>query len=295
VIRALYGLFMMVMFCLASAPAPCRQLEVVQSGVTIRYAWDDSAGRKVVELCQQALADRGEELLAAVVPAGRGLQPIDCLLMRTAEFADRFGATLPDWGIGVALGSGRVIAIDYERQPGIGRSIQEVFLHELAHAAVFQVSEGVWLPAWFHEGVAMLLSGEWRVFDTVNLVLSGSIPALDRLEGPFPAQANWADQAYRTSLLAVDTVRRWYGDDAIGRIIASSAQAGDFERGFAAVTGETVGSFTGKFGRSVHHRFGWLFMLTRWPTLFVLMALLFTVGAIARLIRNRRRLAEMPE
>ena len=40
---------------------------------------------------------------------------------------------------------------------------------------------------------------------------------------------------------------------------------------------------------------GWLVLLTRWPALFVLLALLLAVGAIARVIRTRRRLAAMPD
>ena len=42
-------------------------------------------------------------------------------------------------------------------------------------------------------------------------------------------------------------------------------------------------------------RFGWLVVITRWPALFVLLALVLFVGAVARLIRNRRRLAAMDD
>ncbi len=42
-------------------------------------------------------------------------------------------------------------------------------------------------------------------------------------------------------------------------------------------------------------RFGWLVALTRWPTLFVLMALVLLVGAGRKLILARRRLAAMDD
>jgi hypothetical protein len=38
-----------------------------------------------------------------------------------------------------------------------------------------------------------------------------------------------------------------------------------------------------------------LITLTRWPSLFVLLALVFLVGGLVRLIRRRRRLAAMPD
>jgi hypothetical protein len=42
-------------------------------------------------------------------------------------------------------------------------------------------------------------------------------------------------------------------------------------------------------------RFGWLVLVTRWPTLFVLLALVLAVAAIGRVARSRRRLAAMPD
>jgi hypothetical protein len=42
-------------------------------------------------------------------------------------------------------------------------------------------------------------------------------------------------------------------------------------------------------------RFGWVLALGRWPTLFVLMSVLFVVGAVRRMLRSRRRLREMAD
>jgi hypothetical protein len=151
------------------------------------------------------------------------------------------------------------------------------------------------VPAWFHEGVAQHVSGEWRFRDTVSLILDGSVPDLRGLEGRFPGNAQWADRAYRTSLLAVDTLVDRYGEDVIGELVLATRLRGDFRYAFPAVTGTDYETFTADFAQSMRIRFGWLVTITRWPTLFVLLALGFALGALLRIRRTRRRLAELAD
>jgi hypothetical protein len=251
--------------------------------------------RATAERCATALDQRGAWLAATLLPADQEADTIRCLLMGTAAFRSHFATRLPDWGVGAALPGGRAIAIDYERVPEIGRSVEEVFLHELTHALVHQAVNEIWLPVWFQEGVALWFSGEWRFLDTVQVVLDGNLPELGRLEGAFPAHAAGADQAYRTSLLAITSLRRWYGEDVLSRLLAATEREQDFQVAFRQVTGETLAGFTARFAGDMRLRFGWLIALTRWPTFFALLALLFAAGAVARLIRNRRRLAAMTD
>jgi hypothetical protein len=252
-------------------------------------------GEAAAKRCQRALQNRGVELAAAILSPGRQSQPIQCLLLDSETFRAQFGDRLPDWGIGVALSSGRVVALDVERQSQVGRSVEEVFLHELAHALVFQTTDGVWLPTWFHEGIALWKSGEWRFLDTVSVILSGGLPDLIDLSGPFPANDAWADQAYRTSLLAVETLQKEHGPEVVSRLLVASHRTGDFATAFAEVTGEQVEAFAERFAAGMKIRFGWLVWITRWPGLFTLASILFAVAALVRLIRRRRRLAEMPD
>jgi hypothetical protein len=251
--------------------------------------------RATAERCATVLGRQGAALVGTLLPAGQAADTIRCLLTGTANFQARFAGRLPDWGVGVALPNGRAVAIDYERVPEIGRSVEEVFLHELTHALVRQAVGEVWLPTWFQEGVALWFSGEWRFLDTVQVVLDGNLPELGRLEGAFPARAAGADQAYRTSLLAITALRRWHGEDIVPRLLTATGQEQDFEVAFRRVTGETLDGFAARFAGDMRLRYGWLIALTRWPTLFTLLALLFAAGATARLIRNRRRLAAMSD
>ncbi len=257
----------------------------------VAFTWREPPGQAAVARCRTALARRGSEITAEVVPAAITLSPVHCFLLDGASFQKHFGDRLPDWGIGVALPDGRTLALDYERIPEIGRSVEQVFLHELTHAVIFQAGGDVWLPAWFHEGAAMWHSGEWRFTDTVALVLNGTLPSLWRLQDRFPAAAAWADQAYRTSLLAYETLRKDYGPDVCSRLIAAARRTGQFETAFLEVTGDPLEVFVDRFAGAMKLRFGWLFTVTRWPTLFVLLAAAFLVGAALRAVRNRRRLA----
>jgi hypothetical protein len=101
--------------------------------------------------------------------------------------------------------------------------------------------------------------------------------------------------AYRTSLLAVERLRRWYGADILTRLMEATAREGDFPAAFATVTGDALDTFEARFNGAMQLRYGWVVLIFRWPTLFVLMALVFVVGAIRRIVRSRRRLAAMAD
>lgn len=267
----------------------------VASPPVVVFQLEAEEGRLALQACRQAWQEHGATVTGALLPAEFRADSVRCLVLTTAGFDRLFGGRLPDWGVGVALPSGRLIALDYERLPAVGRSVREVFLHEMVHALLLQGARGVALPTWLHEGTAMRLSGEWRFVDTVSVALSGRLPDLQRLRSAFPGGAAPADRAYRTSLLAVSYLQEQYGDDVVARLVATAAETGDFAAAFAAVTGDDLGRFEVRFAGAMKLKYGWLVMIFRWPTLFVLLALVLAIGAVAKIVRTRRRLAAMEE
>ncbi len=261
----------------------------------VMFRVENEAARAAADICIAAWQERGLEFSSNLLPAGALTDTIHCLVMGTEAFRSNFSGRLPDWGVGVALPSGRLIALDYARLPAVGKGVKEVFLHEMVHALLFQGGKEAYYPAWFHEGTAMLYSGEWKFKDTVSLALEGRVPRLDRLRGPFPSSTAGADRAYRTSLLAVNRLQQKHGPGVVLRLIEAAARTGDFEIAFFEVTNQSLEDFHLDFDRAMNLRFGWLVMLTRWPGLFVLMALVFAFGAIRKIILTRRRLAEMDD
>lgn len=265
----------------------------------VAFRYEDEPGRLSATVCAEAWAAGAPQLAAAlgIEPAAPGAAPdtVACLVLGTASFGRLFGGALPDWGVGVALPGGRVVAVDHERLPAVGRGVREVFLHEMVHALLMRESGGAALPTWLHEGLAMRLSGEWRFSDTVSLALEGRVPDLWDLRGPFPGAAGRAQRAYLTSELAVGRLLDEHGPGVVPRLLAAARRDGDVRAAFAEATGAPLEVFEDRFARAMRLRFGWLVMLTRWPALFVLLALVLAVAALARLARNRRRLAAMPD
>jgi hypothetical protein len=261
----------------------------------VRFGYDSEASRTAAEDCAEIWTREGPGLAAALLPAGSRVDTVDCLVVGTAEFARLFARLTPDWGVGVTAAGGRLVAIDRERLPAVGRGVGQVFMHEMVHALMLQTAGGVWMPSWFVEGAAQRWSGEWRFVDTVSLVFDGRVPDLGTLQHPFPADPHRADRAYRTSLLAVGRLEDRHGPGATARVLAETAARGAFSDGFLAATGETHGEFAREFDARMRLRFGWLAVITSWPTLFVIMAVVMGVAGTRHLLAARRRLAEMDD
>jgi hypothetical protein len=267
----------------------------------IAFRVEDEPGRKAAGQCAELWAAEAPRLAAELGLAlpdqaqAAARDTVECLVLGTAAFSRLFGNRLPDWGVGVALPGGGVVAVDHARLPAVGRGLREVFLHEMTHALLMRAGGDVSLPAWLHEGLAMRLSGEWRFSDTVTLAMEGRVPDLSDLRGAFPGGAQRAARAYLTSELAVDRLLDTFGQDVVRRLLEATRRTGDFREAFASVTGAPLEVFENRFASAMNLRFGWLVVITRWPALFVLLALVLVVGAVARLIRNRRRLAAMDD
>jgi hypothetical protein len=283
----------------AAAAPPPQGLPSTRGLPVVAFQVGDESSRRAAEVCAAAWAEAAPALAAALgigaLPPGAAPDTVTCLIVGTAAFGRLFSGALPDWGVGVALAGGRVIALDHERLPAVGRGVREVFLHEMTHALLMREAGGADLPAWLHEGLAMRLSGEWRFIDTVSLALEGRVPDLWDLRGPFPGAAGRANRAYLTSELAVGRLLAEHGDGVVPRLLEAVRRTGDYRAAFAEATGAPLEVFEDRFARSMQLRFGWLVLWTRWPALFVLLALVLAVGAVARLARNRRRLAAMAD
>ena len=291
-VGAIYGL---VLGGLLLGAAGGRAQDTPYPAPPVQFVVATAADREAAEICAEAWTRRGPVLVAELWPAGTVADTVRCLLMDSPTFSRTFANRLPDWGVGVALPDGRVIALDHGRIPAVGRGLAEVFLHEMVHALLFQGAQRHPLPAWLHEGTAMLYSGEWRFSDTVSLVLAGRVPELGRLRGRFPAPAVLADRAYRTSLLAVNRLRDRYGVEVIRHLLQETARTGDFDTAFLTVTGQSLEEFSNDFDAAMRLRFGWVTLLVSWPGLFVVLTLVFAIGGGRKLILTRRRLAEMAD
>jgi hypothetical protein len=261
----------------------------------VRFEAESRAGWAIAEQCQAVWQAEGPGLADVLLPSAVTPDTVVCLVLGTPSFQRLFGTQLPDWGVGVAVGHGRLVALDYSRLPAVGRGAREVFLHEMVHALLFQGAQGQWLPTWLHEGAAMRYAGEWRFTDTVSLIMDGRVPDLASLQSAFPGSSHRADRAYRTSLLAVDRLLDQHGPAVIGDLVAATVEHENFPAAFAAVTGQADTDFYADFAAAMRLRYGWLVLVTRWPGLFVLLALVLLIGGGRKMLLSRRRLAQMAD
>lgn len=278
-------LFAFLVFAAAAAAAPSApEVEFVSVDVASDFA---AAARDI-------WAAQAPAVVEAVWPYAQAPRRIRVELHRTAGFRERTGGWIQDWGVGVATSDW--IAIDVTRVDAVGHTLAHVLMHELTHCLLSQGLRGVDdVPAWFHEGVAQNVSGEWKVRDAVSLVLGGGVPDLRTLEDRFPSSADWADRAYRTSLLAASRLEEWYGPEVVTDLVLAARARGSFGAAFGVVTGDSLDGFAVRFGKEIRLDYGWLFIVTRWPTLFVIMALVFLAGAALKRRRNLAEIEAMPD
>ncbi|MBT4291459.1 hypothetical protein HOD41_02110, partial [bacterium] len=148
------------------------------ASIPIQFIVEPGLNSSAEQKCREALATTGSEIYDELMPGHLQMQPVKCYLLTAETFQRELGNRLPDWGVGVAFPDGRTIVIDCQTAPDVRRGIDEIFLHELVHILLMQSALEVRLPHWFHEGVAQKLSGEWRVKDTLSVILSGRVPSL---------------------------------------------------------------------------------------------------------------------
>ncbi len=132
---------------------------------------------------------------------------ISVILYSQEEFRGVTGAHA--WTGGIYDGKIRVPLRGFA---GAGREADRLLAHEYAHALVAEMTRGR-APAWFDEGIAQRVSGEWSDFRAraaaARLREEGLIP-LESLEPSFAtiADAGLAERAYDQAYLAVDYLTR---------------------------------------------------------------------------------------
>lgn len=242
----------------------------------------------------RAIWERGAaDVQERLWPYARAPQPITVHLMDSPAYAEWTAGWLGDWTVGAA--GADWIALDVQRFRAVGQTLEHVLLHEYAHCLIRQgAGERAQVPRWFHEGAAQLVAREWRLGDSVALILDGGAPDLRTLDQGLDGARN-AAAFYRASLLAATRLEERYGPEVLRDLVLQLRSHGDFPTAFTRVTGESYDVFAAEFGDSVRLRFGWLFVITRWPTLFVLAAVAFLAGALLKRRRDLRRMEAMAD
>lgn len=228
------------------------------------------------------------ELGVAVAPA------LDIRVARNPKEMRALVATntpLPGYADGIAFPeSGLVLLTLTEPETFLRPDLATVLTHELSHVALYRAVNGVPVPRWFSEGVAVQQaqeSGFARIKTLWEGTLSGRLLSLDALSEHFPGRRGEVDLAYAQSadfvgylLSGGDERTRFRGllhELAEGHSFADAIQSA-YHVQLAYMEREWRAELTQRFGR--------------WPMLFMGLTFLWVLGAVLLLIgflRTRAR------
>jgi hypothetical protein len=202
---------------------------------------------------------------------------------------------LPEWGGGGAVGKDLVI-VPVDADPFLHQSFLQITVHELTHIVLARVAGDVAMPRWFHEGLAMTLSGEIGFDEQVVLsraLLTGSLMPLASIDSVNDFRQYRAMLAYCESHQAVTLLINRYGLEIIPQIIAAARSRGNFWGGMDSVLVMMPVEFESAVRQTLRNRYQFIGFIADTYMAWIGAAILFLVGYFMTRMRNRRRLKEM--
>ncbi len=199
--------------------------------------------------------------------------------------------SLPEWGGGGAIGKDKII-VQMDKKPFLDHNPYQVTIHELVHIVISRICDGFTVPRWFHEGLAMMLSGE--ITNRENIVMSralftGSLLSLQSIDSVNYFNRFNAELAYCQSRQAIRYLINTYGMEVIADIIAASNNEGTFQKGLFTVlhhSEKELEKYYRNYIYAHHGKFFWLFdAYLLWGAIVVL----FLIGYILTLLRIRKK------
>ena len=219
------------------------------------------------------------------------------ILYFTKSHSHKTGFGLPEWGGGGAIGDSLII-IPVDFKPFLKQSFPQITVHELVHIVLARAYPGVAIPRWFHEGAAMLLSGElsWEESVTVSkAIFLGRLMPLASIDSVNSFKRSRADLAYSQSHLAALFLVEQYGIMVLPDILRAALKSRNFQAGFFEAIGLNLREFEDMVRKYITSRYQFVFFVTDSYMWWVLIAFLFIAAFIATTIRKRKRAAAMEE
>jgi hypothetical protein len=232
-----------------------------------------------------------------VAPEKRPVKSPLKIIYFTKSHTHGTGFVLPEWGGGGAIGDSLII-IPVDFKPFLEQSFPQITVHELVHIVLARAYPGVPIPRWFHEGAAMLLSGEmsWEENATVSKAIFFSrlmpLASIDSVNGFSRARADLAySQGHLAALFLVDK----YGMEVLPQILRAAKKSLNFQAGVFEAISLDRREFEEMVGNYIASKYRFVFFITDSYLWWAAIALLFIAGYVATVKRNRKRAAAMEE
>jgi hypothetical protein len=206
-------------------------------------------------------------------------------------------SALPEWGGGGAIGDSLII-IPTDFKPFLEQSFPQITVHELVHIVLARAYPSVKIPRWFHEGAAMLLSGELSYEENATIskaIFFGRLMSLSSIDSVNFFNRGRADIAYSQSHLAVLYLVEQHGITLLSEILRATRKSRDFQSGLSDDLGLSLREFEDIVEKYIESRYKLVFFITDSYLWWLLIVLLFIVGFISTSLRNKKRAAAMEE
>lgn len=200
------------------------------------------------------------------------------------------------WVAGVADPERRLVGL---RVDGAQRNVDRlraVYRHEAAHVALHAATGGN-ASRWLHEGYAQIVSGTWDWREGWRLqftLMRGGEGLLADIDMRFRSGRD-PETAYILAYTAVDALRSLAGEPGLRALFGALRSGRDFDAAVRDVYGLTAEQFEARWRDGVLDRYGWLYLLSRTAFVWLGVTVLIIALGVARVRRDRRRLAEMKE
>ena len=266
-------------------------LQLTNDRLTVRYhESDELMAARVERLCLEDRAALAKRL------GLRFPRPIEVVLARgDSEFNRETGTRAPKWALAIAAPArDKIVIRTWLITPTALNALGPTLRHEMCHLGMFQVERGRTdpLPLWFHEGVAVWVSGshhfrpkdEMEIAETQNALIP-----LSKLRRSFPAHPSAAALAYQQSESMVRFMVARFGPGVIRGIIHTYARNTDFKHAVRLVTGLPLAEIESRWRGEHRPRWPWFRLLWKATSLFTVLAVLCVVAYLIARRRARRR------
>ncbi|MDH3891396.1 MAG: peptidase MA family metallohydrolase [candidate division Zixibacteria bacterium] len=207
------------------------------------------------------------------------------------QFNDLIRGRFPDWGAAAAFAERKLIAIKSPDKFNLGKSLDELLIHEYAHLAVSHKTGLYSAPRWLHEGIAMFASMEWSWSDNLAMnraAVFGDFLTLSEIENMNRYNESRAHVAYAQSYLAVKYIYDNYGDNALAVLLGNLARGASLNSALMASTGATAPEFEIEFHEYLDQRFNIVMLFMDTMFLWLGLALIVIVASFVRFKKRRQ-------
>jgi hypothetical protein len=195
--------------------------------------------RRIAEKIRTVPAEQ-IRVIASLTGVEESNAPIEVAIARTDS---SLAKEVAPWAAGYAISrAGVVVLIPARTTSYPDDTLEETYLHELAHVFISRAAGGAEVPRWFNEGLAVVAGKSWTLEDRTRLAWESIVSrdtVGDEIDPLFLSDERSARRAYAMSEAFMRDLLRRYGARTPAEILARMRAGEPFERAFFLVTGRT--------------------------------------------------------